>query len=234
MRLQVFLSHNGVCSRREAMDVVKSGRVSLNGQVAREPSTPVDPVKDKISVDGKAVGKKSYQYVLLNKPAGYVTTTEDPHAERKVLDLLPEELKHLVPVGRLDKDTEGLLLLTNDGNLAFQLSHPKFNIDKTYFVRVRGKLSIEKIHTLEKGIVIDDKKTAPCRIEEVKLLSDKSEFLMTIHEGRKRQIRVMLGRVGYPVLYLQRLRQGSLTLGDLKTGKWRMLNEQEINQLKKI
>ena len=214
------------------MAVVQSGRVTLNGKVVREPSTSVDSSKDKISVDGRLIGVKNYQYVLLNKPSDFVATTDDPHAAKTVLDLLPQELQHLSPVGRLDKETEGLLLLTNDGETAFRLTHPKFNVDKTYFVRVRGRITLEKISTLEKGIVIEDRKTAPCRIEKVKAVKDSSEFLMTIHEGRKRQIRIMLGRVGFPVLYLQRLRQGPLSLGDLKSGQWRMLDAKEVSQLK--
>lgn len=233
-RLQVFLSHSGVCSRRRAMDLILEGHVSVNGQIVREPSTPVDPAKDKVSLDGVAVGVKTHEYILLNKPAGYVTTVEDPHAQRTVMDLVPKQFSHLYPVGRLDKDTEGLLLLTNDGDVAYKLTHPKFNIDKTYVVVVRGKLKEGDKMLLEKGVMIDTEVTAPAKITQVKKLDDKTEFAITIHEGRKRQIRVMLGRIGYTVLYLQRIKQGPLSLGELAKGQWRALSQHEVAQLVKL
>ena len=233
-RLQVFLSHNGVCSRRQAMDIIKAGRVAVNGQEEREPSRPIDPSKDKVSVDGKDILFQNYQYILLNKPKGYVCTKAEFKGERSILELLPAELRYLSPVGRLDKDTEGLLLLTNDGDLAFRLTHPKFNVDKTYVVRVTGKLKEEDKVKLERGIVVEDRKTAPAKIESVKFLTNQSEFLMTIHEGRKRQIRIMLGTLKYPVVYLKRISQGPLVLGDLAPGTWRVLTLDEINGFKKL
>src|SRR3989338_3686281 len=143
MRLQVFLSHNGVCSGRDAIPLVQSGRVKVKGLIVREPSFAVE-AGDDIMADGQKVESKQYSYVMLNKPAGYVTSKEDPHADKTIMDLLPKELHHLVPVGRLDKESEGLLLLTNDGNLAHRLTHPKFHVDKTYTVRVGGELAREK------------------------------------------------------------------------------------------
>ena len=232
MRLQVFLSHNGVCSRREAMKVVMDGRIKVNGKVVAEPSTPVDPYNDQILVDGREVVEKQNTYIMLNKPAGYVTTKEDRHAERIVLDFLPPNLRHLHPVGRLDKDTEGLLLLTNDGTWAHHLTHPKFHVDKTYFVRIKGKLAREKQMHLEHGVVIEDAKTAPCRIRNVQYNGTDTEFRMMIHEGRKRQIRLMLKAVGSHVHFLQRIAIGDLVLGDLKTGAWRHLEPKEIKDLK--
>jgi 23S rRNA pseudouridine2605 synthase len=234
LRLQVFLSRNGVCSRRRAFDIIKEGRVRLNGQVCREPSTPVDGHKDQIAVDGKEVKQKSYDYILMNKPAGVVTTKSDRHAQRTVLDILPKKFHHLSPVGRLDKDTEGLLLLTNDGEAAQRLTHPKYNIDKTYYVRLLGRLEAEKRRQVEKGVNIDGKKTYPAKIQNVKFFSHQTELTITIHEGRKRQIRLMFAEVGHQVIYLKRLRQGPLTLGPLKTGAWRLLTKQEIDQVQKL
>ncbi|MBL8012764.1 MAG: rRNA pseudouridine synthase [Candidatus Omnitrophica bacterium] len=234
MRIQVFLSHNGVCSRREAMDYVKEGRVSLNGTVVLEPSTPIDPHKDQIKVDGRLIEKKSFQYVLLNKPAGFVTTKEDAHAQRTVMDLLPQDLQHVVPVGRLDKDTEGLLLLTNDGDLTFRLTHPQFDVDKTYLVHIGGKLLLEKKYRLETGVVIEGKMTKPAQIRNIHSSGGQTEFLMVIQEGRKRQIRLMLKAVGCAVSYLKRMAQGPLQLGELPLGKWRALTAVEVQQLKSL
>jgi len=231
MRLQVFLSHNGVCSRRDAMALVQSGRVKVNGLIVREPSFAVE-AGDDIMADGQKVEFKQYAYVMLNKPAGYVTSKEDPHADKTIMDLLPRELQHLVPVGRLDKESEGLLLLTNDGDLAHRLTHPKFHVDKTYTVRVRGELAREKKLRLEHGVVIEEEKTAPCRIRDLQYNGTDTEFRMMIHEGRKRQIRLMLKAVGNHVHFLRRIAVGDLKLGDLKTGAWRYLEPKEIKILR--
>ena len=161
LRLQVYLSRNGVCSRRKAMAKIQAGEVRVNGEVVREPSFAVNPDKDKVIVDGKGVRSRDYLYVLLHKKAGYVTTKQDKYGEKTVFDLLPKKWRHVVPAGRLDKDTEGLLLLTNDGDVAYKLTHPKFNVDKTYFVVVAGSLEPKTKKRLERGIVVDGKKTAP-------------------------------------------------------------------------
>lgn len=216
------------------MDMVKEGRVTLNGHICREPSTPVDPGRDHVSVEGKKIKGKSYDYILLNKPAGYITTKSDRFAEKTVLDLLPGKYQHLAPVGRLDRDTEGLLLLTNDGDAAYRMTHPKFNVDKTYFVCVSGRLAFEHKKKLEGGIVFDGQRTAPAVIKHVKLMKDRTEFTMIIHEGRKRQIRRMSAAAGYKVIFLKRLTQGPLALGVLKTGAWRELNRKEIEGLKNL
>lgn len=231
MRLQVFLSHNGVCSRRKAMAYVQQGRVAVNGEVITEPSTPVDPARDTISFDGRPVGEKGLQYILLNKPAGYVTTRSDRFASRTVLDLLPEDLRHLHPVGRLDKDTEGLLLLTNDGDVTYRLTHPGFGVNKTYEVTVAGPLRPDEQRRLEQGVVIEGKRTAPALIRVTRREKATTAFRLTIHEGRKRQIRKMLAAVGRPVKYLKRVQQGPLSLGSLKTGEFRRLTPNEIAML---
>lgn len=234
IRLQVFLSRNGVSSRRKAMEIIQSGRVTLNGRVVREPSTPVDPARDRVTVDGQGVADKHYEYILLNKPAGYVTTKEERPTAENVFKLLPEKYRHLVTIGRLDKNTEGLLIFTNDGEAVYKLTHPKFDIDKTYQVRVRGELGAREKDALMSGVVIDGKKTAPARITRVTIKNGLTEFMITIHEGRKRQIRLMCDTVGHKVVYLKRLIQGPIRLGDLPAGGWRSLTQTEINQLKRI
>ena len=216
------------------MKVVMDGRVMVNGKTVVEPSTAVDPYNDQIFVDGREVIEKQNTYVMFNKPAGYVTTKEDRHAERIVLDLLPPKLRHLHPVGRLDKDTEGLLLLTNDGNLTHRLTHPKFHIDKIYFVRMLGQLSPVNRGKLEKGITLNGEMTRPAKISQLRPQPKHTEFLMTIQEGCKRQIRLMLAACGYKVIYLRRLSHGPLKLGELRKGSWRDLTQQELNDLKKL
>jgi pseudouridine synthase len=233
IRLQVFLSHSGVCSRRRALEIIQEGRVTVNQKIIEEPSTPVDPQKDQITVDGKPVAAKQYEYILLHKPQGYVTTRADKFAKKTVYDLLPAEFHHLVPAGRLDQDTEGLLLFTNDGDLVFDLTHPSKEVSKTYFVRVKGLLSPQTVNTIQTGIVLEEKKTWPAQIEHLEWRAGNTEFCITIHEGRKRQIRRMLEAVSYPVMYLQRIQEGSLKLGALKSGQWRRLTTHEIQRLKK-
>ncbi len=231
IRLQVFLSRNGVCSRRRAFVLIQGGDVAVNGGVVREPSLPVDPSRDKIHVKGREIKQKSYAYILLNKPRGYVTTKADRFAAKTVFDLLPLRYAHLVPVGRLDKDTQGLLLLTNNGDVTYQLTHPRFNVDKIYAVCIKGKLEITARKRLEGGVVIEGKKTAPARIKSVGYQHNVTEFLMTMHEGRKRQIRLMLAKVGHTVISLKRIQQGPLKLGTLKTGKFRELTKHEIDAI---
>ena len=215
------------------MVVIQDGRVTLNGAVIKEPSTSVDPRKDKVTVDGRAIEVKDFHYIMLHKPAGFVTTKEDAHAERTVMDLLPENLRHVVPVGRLDKDTEGLLLLTNDGDLTFRLTHPQFYVDKTYLIHIGGPLISEKKRKLQEGVVIEGRMTSPAQVLDIRQKDGETQFLMVIHEGRKRQLRLMMKSVGCSVRYLKRIAQGPLELGDLKLGKWRALTPAEIILLKK-
>jgi 23S rRNA pseudouridine2605 synthase len=232
-RLQVALSRSGLCSRRKAMNLILQGRVSVNGNIVREPSVIVAET-DKIFLDGIAASIKKYEYILLNKPKDYITTLKDRYAKHTVMELLPEEYRHLYPAGRLDQDTEGLLLFTNDGNVAFHLTHPKFNINKTYFVKIKGCLTSKDKTTLEEGIVLEGKRPSPAKGMDVHIKEDLTHFYLTIHEGRKRQIRQMLGKRGYLVVELKRVSQGPLKLGDLKTGSWRKLTAEEISTLKKL
>jgi len=231
IRLQLYLARCGVCSRRQALEMIKAGQVVLNGRKVLEPSTPVTGQLDCVEVNGKAVHAQDYKYVMLNKPRGITTTKQDRFADKTVMDILPRALRHLHPVGRLDKDTEGLLLLTNDGALTHQMTHPRFEITKTYWVRVKGCLQAESIQKLEKGIIIDTMKTAPAIIKGVVYQQQETQFLLTIHEGRKRQIRKMMHKVGHPVERLKRVAQGPLKLGDLKSGEFRFLNNSEIKKI---
>ncbi len=232
IRLQVFLSRNGVCSRREAMSIVQSGAVMVNGKVVIEPSSPVDPERDQVRFRGKLIGPKPFEYVLLHKPSGYVSTKEDSHAKKKVGDLLPSNLRHLNPVGRLDRETEGLLILTNDGDLLHRLTHPKFQVGKEYFVRVKGELDPVKQKDLEKGVVLEGKKTSPAEVFKIQTDGRTTDFHIVIHEGWNRQIRRMCEKIGFPVRYLKRIRHGKIELGGLQKGHWRRLSKEEINILK--
>ncbi|HBG61441.1 MAG: hypothetical protein A2Y03_01365 [Omnitrophica WOR_2 bacterium GWF2_38_59] len=234
MRLQVFLSRNGVSSRRDALELIKKGNVSLNGKVVFEPSTEVDEKCLGVSVNGEKIKPRKFLYILMNKPKGFTTTKEDRFADKLVFDLLPKNLHHLAPVGRLDKDTEGLLLLTNDGDVAYKLTHPKFNVDKIYYVVLRERIDQEKRLKVERGVYIDGVKTLPAKIKIIKSLKDRTELSITVHEGKKRQIRRMFANVKTKVLYLKRLTQGPLKLGSLKVGCARELNAQEINSIRMI
>ena len=230
MRLQVFLSHNGVCSRRDAMEIIKDGRVKINGKIVLEPSTDVNG-EEEIAVDGQVIASKSYTYVMLHKPVDYTTTKDDPHAKKTVMELLPSSMRHLSPVGRLDRDTEGLLLFTNDGAWAQAITHPKFHLDKTYIARIKGQLSSDGKKQLESGIIMEGRKTSPCRIKDVRYNSGETELSIIIHEGRKRQVRTMFYLVGHRVLYLKRVAVGKLGLGRLELGQWRELTKEEYKAL---
>jgi len=227
VRLQVFLSHNGICSRRCAGEWIKAGRCSVNGKKVLEPSYPVDPDRAAVVLDGEKVVPRKKAYILLNKPLGVVTTRKDRFAGKTVLDILPDRFRHLYPVGRLDKDTTGLLLLTNDGELTYRLTHPRFEIDKSYLAVLNRPLGKSDLRRLEKGVLIDEVPTAPCKIR----CRDGSTVEITLHEGRKRQIKRMFSALGYKVVELMRLKEAHLTLGTLKPGQWRSLSRPEIEGL---
>lgn len=229
MRLQVFLSHSGVCSRRKAMDVIFSGRVSVNGCVTREPSLDIDPQTAIVMLDGVSVRPPAQKlYILLNKPRGVVCTVKDAHAQKTVIDLFPPDLrKGLYPVGRLDQDTTGLLLLTNDGDFAHRLSHPSFDVEKTYEVVLNKEPSDQDIRTICNGVLLEGRKTAPCRIKKI----GGSKIQVILHEGRKRQIRRVFSLFHYHVEELKRLRQGHLELGTLEEGQWRLLPPEDVEKI---
>jgi 23S rRNA pseudouridine2605 synthase len=238
-RLARFLAHAGVASRRHAEELIASGRVQVNGAKITAQGTRVDPERDHILVDGRQVQGASKQvYLLLHKPAGYVTTAKDPEGRPTVLDLLPHELQELrvYPVGRLDRDTSGVLLLTNDGEFALKLSHPRYTTEKAYEAIVQGVPTEEALEGLRRGVVITEDdgrkhKTTSARAEVLKRLGGNSLISLIIHEGHKRQVRRMLLAVGHQVVQLKRVAIGALRLEDLAEGKWRYLREEEVADL---
>lgn len=231
-RLQKILSSAGITSRRAAEVMITEGRVTVNGQTITELGSKADPEKDKITVDGKPVSISQRKiYLLLNKPAGYVTTLSDPGGRPVVTELLKEIPERVYPVGRLDFNTEGLLLLTNDGEWANRLAHPSHEVEKEYLVKIRGALSNDKIELLSKGVKLDDGLTAPARIEIIRILEKNVWFTITIHEGRFRQVRRMCEAVELPLVKLKRIRYGNILLGDLKAGEYRLLDPVEAKKL---
>lgn len=228
MRLQVFLSKAGISSRRAAVNIIRQARVAVNGKKILEPSFGVTPGKDEISLDGKTIRLREKVYVLLNKPKGVTTTKKDRFAEKTVMSLLPRQFQHLNPAGRLDRDTRGLILLTNDGELINALTHPRFKVEKVYAVRVDKGLEASDKVRLENGIMLDGRRTSPCSIA----LQGKNNLEVTLHEGRKRQIRKMFLKTGYRVVDLKRTREGFLRLGALGEGRWRFLTTEEVSMLR--
>ncbi|HOA96463.1 pseudouridine synthase [Acetivibrio saccincola] len=230
IRLQKYLADCGVASRRKAEELILQGRISVNGTVVTELGTKVD-YNDIVCFDGKRLKRKEDKvYILLNKPVGYVTTVKDQFQRPTVIDLV-DVPERIFPVGRLDYDTSGLLILTNDGSLTYRLTHPKFKIKKVYRAVIKGIPSKEKIEKFEKGIEIEDYVTAPAKLKIIKSFKNTSTVEITIYEGKNRQVRKMCENIGHPVLELKRVGFGHLSLGDLPEGKWRKLNKNEISKL---
>ena len=230
MRLDKFLADAGEGTRKEVKDMVKCGRILVNGKTAKDPGMQVR-AEDEVLCDGRRIAAEQYVYLMLNKPAGVISATEDPR-EKTVLDLIAKPYpKGLAPVGRLDKDTVGLLLLTNDGALAHRLLSPKRHVDKTYLARVTGSVSLDTVRLLRQGVMLDDHKTAPAKVRIVKTETFATVVLVTIHEGRNRQVRRMFEEAGHKVLQLRRVRFGPLELGDLPRGQWRELTPEEERKL---
>jgi 23S rRNA pseudouridine2605 synthase len=229
------LSEAGIGSRRWLADAIKQGRVKVNGETAEDFRQPVDVEADRISINGQPVDLKPKQlvYLMLNKPEGVMSTTSDDRRRRTVIDILPQKYRHirLYPVGRLDKDTTGLLLLTNDGELTNRLTHPRFEQEKEYLVAINGKLKPEEKRKLEQGIELEDGLTHAAIVKEVE--SSPFNYSITIHEGKKRQVRLMFGSIGHPVLVLKRIRFGGLSLGNLQEGTTRELSTREVKALLK-
>ncbi len=231
-RLQKYMARCGVASRRAAEEMILAGRVKVNRKTVRELGTKVDEDNDKVMVDGALIApaKKNY-YIALNKPVGYITTAKDQFDRKTVLDLVQDLNTRLYPVGRLDYDSEGLLFLTNDGDFTYYLTHPKHTVPKKYKVVVMGMPDNDTIWKLRNGVEIEGRKTAPARVELTKSLERTSELVITIHEGRNRQVRKMCEAVGHEVLKLQRTAIGRVQLGHLPLGKWRHLTPEEIKIL---
>lgn len=229
-RIQKLLAQAGLGSRRACEEYLIGHRVTVNGQRV-ELGAKADPAKDMIKVDGKRVEIETARiYVMLNKPAGIVTTNEDEFGRQTVRDLAPIDA-HLFPVGRLDADSEGLVLLTNDGELTNALTHPRFEHEKEYLVLVEGRPSEGVLKSWRRGVLLEDQMTAPARVDVRDADRDKTWLRVIMREGRKRQIREVAGMLGHRVKYLQRVRIGPLKLGDLKTGCWRHLTAAEVREL---
>jgi 23S rRNA pseudouridine2605 synthase len=229
-RIQKLLAQAGLGSRRACEEFLIGHRVTVNGQLV-ELGAKADPAKDVIKVDGRRVELDTTRiYVMLNKPAGIVTTNEDEFGRQTVRDLVPLDA-HLFPVGRLDADSEGLVLLTNDGELTNALTHPRFEHEKEYLVLVEGRPSEGVLKSWRRGVLLEDQMTAPARVEVRDADRDKTWLRVIMHEGRKRQIREVAGMLGHRVKYLERVRIGPLKLGELKTGHWRHLTASEVREL---
>ena len=234
-RLQKILSQAGIASRRASEELMTQGRVTVNGAPVRELGTKADPAVDDIRVDGRRVKSvERPRYVLLNKPKGYVTTRSDPQRRATVMDLLSAVREYIYPVGRLDYDTEGLLLLTNDGDLAAHLTHPRHEVARVYEVKVAGVPDAHDLDRVAKGVTIDGRRTEPAHVEMLEGKDDRHATLrITIAEGRNRQVRRMFDSIGHPVDYLRRIAIGPLKDPKLKPGYWRDLTAGEVAALKR-
>ncbi|MCC7531333.1 MAG: rRNA pseudouridine synthase [Candidatus Melainabacteria bacterium] len=231
LRLNRAIAATGICSRRRADELIKAGRITVNGQPALDLSLQVDLLKDCIAVDGKPLYKKPFDYVVLYKPRGVVTTCEDEQGRRTVIDLMPPDLQHLKPVGRLDRDSEGMIILTNDGALAQTLAHPCHHVEKTYRVTVDGLIDESALTILRQGVRLSEGITQQARVHSLKRSGNMSSFVIVIREGRNRQIRRMCAKVGYNVLRLVRERIGALQLNLKEPGEWRHLMASEVSLL---
>jgi 23S rRNA pseudouridine2605 synthase len=229
VRLAKYIAHCGVASRRHAEDLVRSGRVQVDSERVTDPARNVDEGND-VRVDGKPISPEVHEYHLLNKPAGVVSTAHDPQGRPKVVDLVPSSVR-LYPVGRLDADTSGLIVLTNDGALANRLMHPSFEVDKRYRARVEGSVSERVLRLLQSGIELEEGWTAPAEVHVVASEDTATTLELMIHEGRKRQVRRMCETVGHPVIRLERIAYGPLTLGRLGPGDSRPLTPEEVEAL---
>ena len=231
-RLNRALALCGLASRRKADDYIRGGQVKLNGQVVTDLSVLVDLNSDRLVVKGEALAKQPFEYIVLHKPRRVVVTTADERGRTCVLDLLPQNLRHLKPVGRLDSDSEGLLFITNDGALAKLLTHPSHQVPKLYVVTVEGRISDQHLLALGSGVQLSEGRTKPCVVRKISANADSSVFEIELCEGRNRQIRRMCAKVGYSVIRLVRVAIGGLQLRELGPGTWRHLSNEEVAQLK--
>jgi len=231
VRLQKYLAEAGIASRRHCEQLIETGHVSVNGQPMRLLGTKIDADRDTVAVDGQAVAIERKLYIALNKPAGVVCTNQDTHQRKRAVDLLPRTLPRLYTVGRLDKDTEGLLFLTNDGTFSLRLTHPRYKMTKTYLVEVQGELTSAEIAHLLKGVRSERQMLHVERIFQVRSRTNTTELRLVLSEGKKRQIRRMMAAIGHPVKRLVRLAVGPVKLGNLATSQWRYLTYEEVYKL---
>lgn len=234
MRLQKYLAGCGAASRRKCEEFITAGRVTVNGSVVTELGTQVEE-GDVVTLDGKRMTpeEKKY-YILYHKPMGEVCTASDPQGRATVMDRFRDFPVRLFPVGRLDFDSEGLLLLTNDGEMMQRMLHPSCEVNKTYLARVDGDVSLEAIRRLRAGVMLDERMTSPAEVRVIRRTGVETVVLVTIHEGRNRQVRRMFETVGHTVLLLRRVKFGPLEMGELKRGEWRELTEKEIEMLREL
>jgi len=235
-RLQKALAASGVGSRRKCEELIASGRVTVDGKIVAQLGAKVDPEKSTLAVDGRPIDAFPEKvYVALNKPRGYTSTRSDPHAKRTILELLKGVSAPVYPVGRLDVDSEGLLILTNDGDFTYNLTHPSHEIPKTYVANVRGQITPNDLRALRDGITLEDGKTAPAKVRLIDYDRRKAvtRVELTIHEGRKRQVRRMFAALNRPVQKLVRTRIGNVSTGSLEPGQWRSLTDDEVASLLK-
>lgn len=233
-RLQKVMAKAGVASRRKCEELIIAGKVNVNGKTITECGTKVDPDRDVIEVNGKCIKLESYVYILLYKPVGVITSVSDPQGRKTVMDLLSGISQRVFPVGRLDYDTSGLLLLTNDGELTQHILHPRYEWDKVYEAEVKGIPAASALEQLRQGVLLNDGWTAPAGVRMISTDPEKNRSLveLTIHEGRNRQVRRMCKAIGHPVLELTRVKLGFLSLKGLEPGKYRRLTAEEIARLK--
>lgn len=237
MRINKYIAYCGIASRRKAEELIIENRVKVNGKIVNELSFQINEAEDKVEVDGKAIGlEEELVYIMLNKPEGYVTTVKDQFDRKSVIDLVKGVGARVYPIGRLDYETSGLLLLTNDGDLTYKLTHPKHEVDKTYVATVKGIPNETEINNFEKGLYIEDYKTAPAKIKIVKKNIEKNYAVceIKIHEGRNRQVRKMCRAINHPVMNLRRKAMGKIVLKDVEIGQYRYLTNDEVNYLKKL
>lgn len=232
IRLQRYLAECGVASRRASEELIRAGRIRVNGAVAALGQS-IDPAIDAVECDGKAIRKDGKVYILLNKPKGTVTSARDTHSRKTVLDCLDGVAERVFPVGRLDLDTEGALLLTNDGDLAYALTHPKFGVPKVYLARVQGQVSQASVAMLRKGVRLEDGVTAPAQVAIVKTMERQTLLRLTLTEGKKREVKRMCEAVGHRVRELKRTAFANLTVAGLEPGQWRPLDANELAALRK-
>ncbi len=232
-RLQKILSETGIASRRKAEDLILEGRVAVNGRIATL-GMKADPSKDHIKVDGKLIIRPEPKvYIVFNKPRNVVTSLHDPEGRPTVKDFMKGMKYRVYPVGRLDYDSEGLLLLTNDGDFAHAVLHPSKKISKAYLIKVKGIPDDIKVEKLRTGVKLEDGMTAPAKVKKIRMTENNAWLEMTIHEGRTRQVRRMLEKIGHPVLKLKRIRINGIVMGKLETGGYRYLTPEEMNRIKK-
>jgi len=237
MRINKYIASCGVASRRKAEEIILAKRVKVNGKTVEELSFNIDENNDVVEIDGQRIGlNEESVYIVLNKPEGYITTVKDQFDRPSVLDLVSDIKERVYPIGRLDYETSGLLILTNDGDLTYKLTHPKHEVDKTYMAIVKGIPTKEELKNFEEGLYIEDYKTAPAKIKVVKKDEEKNYAIcqIKIHEGRNRQVRKMCRAINHPVMRLRRVAMGKITLKDTEVGKYRHLSKEEVEYLKTI